>query len=314
MAKIIIPGEQQEEKLVRRPRKSERFIVSAAAQVMDQDALGAKELAFMSRCFVQATLPHSDPGDVSVWGRRNGEYTLTIQPKIVLGKDLEPINYGVPYGSIPRVLLAWLCGEVVRTGSREIILGGSLSEFLEKLGYGVRGGARGDITRVKEQALRLFSSRLSLTYAGDGMLAFEDALLADRGVYFWEPREAALGKKTFWDSQLRLSEAFYNSVRQAPIPLDWRIVRALKQSPMALDLYMWLTHRNFHLEKAISISWKALHAQFGSEYTRLIDFRVKVRACLRKIQAVWPSLKIDATSSERLTLSPSPLLLPKRHM
>jgi hypothetical protein len=38
------------------------------------------EAAFMARQLVQATLPHSDPGPVPVWGRSNGRLTLTIKP------------------------------------------------------------------------------------------------------------------------------------------------------------------------------------------------------------------------------------------
>lgn len=32
------------------------------------------ELAFLARQLVQITLPHSDPGDVPVWTRRNGDF------------------------------------------------------------------------------------------------------------------------------------------------------------------------------------------------------------------------------------------------
>jgi len=37
------------------------------------------EAAFMARHLVQCTLPHSDPGDVEQWARRNGNLTLGIQ-------------------------------------------------------------------------------------------------------------------------------------------------------------------------------------------------------------------------------------------
>ena len=43
------------------------------------------------------------------------------------------INNKLPFGNLPRLLLAWVCIEAVRTGSREIILGKSLSEFMRKL-------------------------------------------------------------------------------------------------------------------------------------------------------------------------------------
>ncbi len=36
--------------------------------------------AFLARQLVQATLPHSDPGDVPVWTRTNGRLTLVVRP------------------------------------------------------------------------------------------------------------------------------------------------------------------------------------------------------------------------------------------
>jgi hypothetical protein len=40
----------------------------------------AVERSYMARQLVQCTLPHSDPGDVSVWARTNGHLTLAIRP------------------------------------------------------------------------------------------------------------------------------------------------------------------------------------------------------------------------------------------
>ena len=39
----------------------------------------------------------------------------------------------LPYGNLPRLLLAWVCTEAVRTQSRVLILGDSVSEFMRKL-------------------------------------------------------------------------------------------------------------------------------------------------------------------------------------
>ena len=59
-----------------------------------------EETAYMARQLVQATLPHSDPGNVPLWTRRNGNMTLGIQP----GMDFKTgKSYGIPYGSIPRL-------------------------------------------------------------------------------------------------------------------------------------------------------------------------------------------------------------------
>ena len=44
------------------------------------------------------------------------------------------IDNKLPYGNLPRLILAWICTEAVRTQSREIVLGRSLSKFMRALG------------------------------------------------------------------------------------------------------------------------------------------------------------------------------------
>ena len=114
-----------------------------------------RELAFTMRELVHCTLPHRDPVDVPGWRRQNGNLFLGIRP----GWDPDTNkNIGIPYGSIPRLLLFWLTTEAVRNKSRRIELGRSYSDFVEKVGLSVDTGrgARGDATRLRNQMTRLF--------------------------------------------------------------------------------------------------------------------------------------------------------------
>ncbi len=54
--------------------ESSMLILGAAAD--------AKDAAYLARELVQASLPHSNPGDVPLWTRRNGDITLAIQPGV----------------------------------------------------------------------------------------------------------------------------------------------------------------------------------------------------------------------------------------
>jgi hypothetical protein len=283
-------------------------IIRTAQDVFYLPAEEAGELAFMSKCFIQATLPHSNPGDVPLWWRQSGDYTLSIQPHFMPGKDGKPKNLGLPYGSVPRLILAWANGEVVQTNSRELILGKSLSGFMDKIGFGgVTGGKNGSITRLKNQAMRLFSSKLTLTHQTDIKLTVSNALLADHAEYFWDPVNPR--QQSFWDSRVILSERFYQLLLSSPVPLDWRILKSLKQSPMALDLYMWLSYRMFTLSKPQKIKWETLALQFGSEYERVRDFRANVRKHIHKIKAIWQTLQLELENEETITLLPSRLLI-----
>ena len=64
---------------------------------------------------------------------------------------LSPSRVGLPYGSLPRLLVAWLTTEAVRTREREIVLGERLSEFMAKLDLVPTGGPWGTIIRLRDQ-------------------------------------------------------------------------------------------------------------------------------------------------------------------
>jgi hypothetical protein len=69
----------------------------------------------------------------------------------------------------------------------------------------------------------------------------------------------------------------------------------LKRSPLALDLYSWLTYEAFRAHKSGKSryeTWEQLHAHIGGEYGRLDNFRAKAKAALTKIKIVYPGLKL----------------------
>ena len=70
---------------------------------------------------------------------------------------------------------------------------------------------------------------------------------------------------------LRPSEQFFREVWASPVPLDTRVLRALKNSPMALDVYAWASYRVHTLNRAREASavvpWEQLRLQFGAGYS-----------------------------------------------
>lgn len=263
--------------------KSVDSLINQALAIEAEAAQEAGALGFMARAMVQATLPHKKV-EGTEFTRVNGNYTLTL---------LAPSKVGLPYGSIPRLLLAWVTTEAVRTKSRELELGDSMSAFMRELGLSPTGGTRGDITRLKNQTLRLFSSTISATYEDGDRVADLGYRLADKTVLWWhgkQPDQAGL-----WQSSVTLSERFFTEVVDRPVPIDIRALKALKKSPMALDLYTWLTYRVSYLKKPTTIPWEALAMQFGSDYARLRDFRAAFLTELKKVALVYPAVAVDPT-------------------
>ena len=80
-------------------------------------------------------------GNRTRYVRRNGPYTLVMSTNGL---------YKLPFGNLPRLILAWVCTEAVRTQSRVLILGDSLSDFMRELG----STAAAAETRVSSSATR----------------------------------------------------------------------------------------------------------------------------------------------------------------
>ena len=110
------------------------------------------DLGFIGRLMALCSLPRTNLGRQLQYKRVNGLYTLIMT---AVGQT------GLPFGNLPRLLLAWVCTEAVRTRSRKLVLGSSLSEFMRKLGLvPVGGGSRGDRTRLRNQMKRLFNAHI----------------------------------------------------------------------------------------------------------------------------------------------------------
>ena len=103
------------------------------------------DLGFMARMLALCSLPRTNPGNRLQYKRVNGPFTLYMTAGG--GNKL-------PYGNLPRLILAWVSTEAVRTQSRVLILGSSLSEFMRTLGMEDRSGSpRGDRTRLRKALL-----------------------------------------------------------------------------------------------------------------------------------------------------------------
>lgn len=267
-------------------------IINDALAIEAESAQDAGALGFMARAMVQATLPHKKVVG-NEFERRNGNYTLTL---------LAPSKIGLPYGTVPRLLLAWLTTEAVKTKSRELELGDSLSGFMRELDMVPTGGRWGSITRLKDQTKRLFSCTVSATYDDAKKHADMGYRLADKSLLWWEakdPEQAGL-----WQSSVTLSEAFFSEVVSHPVPVDMRALKALKKSPLALDAYCWLTYRASYAKRPSVIPWSVLALQFGSDYAELRFFKRAFLEELRKVVTVYGGVQVEATD-EGLLVKPS---------
>lgn len=261
------------------------------------DRASPKDAAFLARQFIQATLPHSDP-KAPTWTRKNGNFALGLQAGF---NHLTSESYGLPYGVIPRLLLFWITTEALRTKQRRLELGNSLAQFMREVGLNPEtgGGKRSDAKRLQEQMRRLFQAHISFMQSdpqGVSGEAWMDMKIAPRGVVWWDVKNPEQG--TLWKSWIELGETFFEAITSSPIPVDTRALKALKRSPLALDLYALCCYESYRVQKtdkARFIPWRSLMMQLGADYEgdrAAHDFAVKCRKALLKVKAVMPSLRL----------------------
>jgi hypothetical protein len=287
-------------------------MANTAAHLYADPAPSNPDIAYLASELVQITLPHSDPGEIPIWTRRNGDQVLSIRPAYRAGSFL-----GYPYGTIPRLLLLWITTEVKRTGSRRLYLGGSLADFMRRLGLDPGpGGPRSDRARLQHQSERFFRSVFSNDYAEDtktrARTSWHDVQIAPRGDLWWHYTDN--GGRTVFDGWIDLGEDAYAMFASSPVPVDMRVVRAIKNSSLALDLNVWTAYKTFIATtkgQPQRVPFRGLMQQLGADYSEVRGFRRKTKEVLDRLCGFYPGINISYYRGG-VEIRPGRLVVPAR--
>ena len=291
------------------PQARHSFTVADQVNLLVGASKADPDLGFMARTLALCSMPRTNPGNQHQYKRVNGPFKLIM----IAGGDNK-----LPFGNIPRLLMAWVSTEAVRTQSRELVLGRSLSKFMRTLGINsTSGGARGEQTRLRNQMNRLFGCTVQLIYEDANSKRFISSLIADRGEFWWNERKTAA--PVLWDSKIRLGEDFFNEIIRHPVPLDMNTLTSLKRSSLGLDLYLWLVYRTFPLRAPQRLTWRQIYHQFGvdpanaSDKQTVQNFRREVLRELKKIKLVWQGLNYSTAPGVLILLPSTPVIAPSDH-
>lgn len=275
----------------------------------DRKTLSDYDRLYVPRMFAQHPFPTSDKHKKS-YCSVNGNNVLIIES----GCDYSPENkttvpIGLPFGTIPRILILAITTKVVLSQKRQVNLSKDISGLLKLIEVDVSGGKRGSLTQFYKQLKRLLSCRIIYQCFRDIKKPQSGQLKRDMGpiseLEFWETRYSEK-RNRLKDIQVKLHEHFYQEVINNAFPVDPEDVGKLRQSPFKLDLYLFLSHRVFNLKRDTYISWKSLNKQFGSNYANHLDFGRRARKYLRKIKSeIYPEVNF-AFEPGRLVLRKSP--------
>jgi len=255
--------------------------------------------------------------------RRDGQYTLVINPKPVVsvrGDGQSLCSLGVPFGSLPRLMLIHIMTEAVRTGSRHIRLGETFADWMRRMGFRtVSYGPRGSATLIKDQLDRLLACEWMVrwdraTEDGDREFGIKEIKLTNEYVGTDRRNGGFL-------REILMTEGFFDHLRHHAVPLNETAIRQIRDSATALDLYTWLAYRlpRLNARRPVTLSWQQLATHFGNDGRHIRKFRQTVRdAWERQVSAVYPEARADfAGAVIRLQASPPPLkqtLVPGAHL
>ena len=270
--------------------------------------------SFLHSALCAMSLPVRRPADEKApIIRKDGNYTLAINPKPVLQlQDGESrlVTMGVPFGSLPRLILIHIMTEAVRAQSRHVQLGRTFTEWMRRLGYQtISYGPRGSATLIREQLDRLLACEWMIRWddtSASGVREFGLKEIKLTNDYVGTDR-----KDGSFLREIRMTEAFYDHLKDHAVPLNENAIGQLRDSPTALDLYTWLAYRlpRISPKRASQLSWAQLAVHFGNDGRNIRKFRQTIRdAWERQVSAVYPDAKVDFdTQAVKLHASPPPL-------
>jgi Plasmid encoded RepA protein len=286
----------------------ERSVVEAAVAYLSDEDSG---LGFAYSGWAQCALPHKRLADDAPWGIVSERVKLMVEPgrrQVVAEDGSQSFDFvGVPFGSHARLILLYLQTEALRTGSREVELGGSMRAWLGRVGLPA-GGMTG--RSVRDQAERI--SRCKLTFditTGDRASGLVQQTIVDRALFIEADDGARQGRLSL--ETAKLSEGFFEQLQRHPVPLEEAAIKALSNNAPALDVYLWLAYRLHALRADKLVTWAALKSQFGTGFSKLYHFKNKFPGTLSLATAVYPAARVEVTDAG-VVLKPSrPPVTPK---
>jgi hypothetical protein len=281
-------------------------LLNASAEIAQQSAHDSGAIFFLPRYSAMVSMPHSRPIE-NEFIVKNGALQLSM---------IAPSLSGLPYGSLPRLMLAFLTTQAVKKKSRHIAIDQNFSTFMGAFGIRATGGTTGSISGFKRQLASLLSTSFHTRWDGQIHTKLTNMPIADEAMLWWTSDSTNdVSKK---QSHFVLGEKFFNDVRASAIPVDMRALLALKGSSLAIDIYVWLTHKMYgvNLNFGRPIPWTRLQEQFAPGFATDAkgnwNFKRNFIQQLKSVKLIYPAANVHCCTLG-VTLKPSSTHIPKTY-
>lgn len=270
--------------------RNQAFLLEMAEEVHSTSAEKADAVVYVPRFMATTSFP-SKPVSGNHYQRRAGAHELTITV---------PPGIGLPYGSYARLYMSVIATRIKITKESKIFVGDSINSILRRMGKSSSGGPNGSIEALKNQKMRLLLSTIYWVDSRKTYLTFKTVRVATEGSMKWE--RATKG----WESTIKVDQDFYEDVIKNAVPVDKRVLAALSHSPLAWDIYCWLTYRYFGMKvPASTILWRQLAEQFGCSYKNISSFKIRFKSAIAMVKLFYSKANYEFIDSG-LVLKKSP--------
>ncbi len=237
------------------------------------------DIWFQYSSFCTHVLPHSKTQNNVVETHYPG-HTMAIE-----------CVHGVPYGSIPRLIILYINSIAVKYRTQQVSLGNSIKQFVETLGYTVNYKEGGTNDQVMSQLDKLFNTTFVLKRTQDTTIGDKTVKeivkvrfnLFD-GKVTWE--EFTAGMKSNDAALLKLSDEYFKELLAHPVPLSMDALLKLKKSTLAMDLYAFISYRA-NSNRLVAAKITQLQHQFGNS-DETWRFKQALQRAYKKVKEVWP--------------------------
>lgn len=266
-------------------RPSDRRLIDFSVKIADAAPIG-DELSFVHAGFTQVSLPRTKQ-EKHDYFHRVGDTWMKLSAGSISLDGQEHIRQ-LPYGAMARLALARINTHVVRYGVREVPIANSAPAWLRALG---KSESKPQSDRARSVLADIAACTLVL---GRGDRTTKESIV--RSVQGWQ--KGPHGQ--LWPTGVEVSRDYFEDLKAHAVPLDFRALRALSGSSLALDIYTWLSYRLHRVKAPERISWRAIEAQFSTASEQLGDWRGSWRRAFKRqlasVQVVYAGGAVSADS------------------
>lgn len=256
-------------------------------------------LRFSMSAFVSTGFPFQKIKGPQHFERVNGNLTVTLSA---------PNNIGLPYGTHARLIILYICTEIVKSNGGTINLGKSLKDFVVNgLGRNWTTGKNGSAKIWREQLISVISLTITITEtvgsARRSGLKLDKSSIIKKMDLWWDKESSEIT-----DSTLEVDQDFADLLLNHAVPLhrDAYMNLCETNSPLAMDVYSFLTYRAYTLEESglsqARMAWIELMKQTGTGLVKMSRFIEDFEIAIERVKRVWPGLNCSCADKDYFVL------------